>query len=270
MREWRILEKHLPDSIWVRVYENRIDLLTAAIAGSQGTPYHDGLYFFDIRFPHDYPNSPPWVRYRSFGFRMNPNLYANGRVCLSLINTWVGNRTEKWNPGDSTILQLLISIQGLVLNERPYYNEPTLGVLPRMFSGDKMSNVYSEDTFVLSCKTMLCLLRRPPKGFESLVKSHFKERGFEILSAMMAYRSGECRVGCYGIGDGGGSSVQGRKGQPPRKFRAEIKQLVPLLATAFAGTGASVGNFVEQLAGEKVERDRGCACFCLSFLFSSL
>ncbi|CAL1380151.1 unnamed protein product [Linum trigynum] len=58
-----ILEKHLPDSIWVQVYENRIDLLTAAIAGSQGTSYHDTLYFLDIQFLHYYPNSPSWVRY---------------------------------------------------------------------------------------------------------------------------------------------------------------------------------------------------------------
>ncbi|KAJ6982439.1 hypothetical protein NC653_025524 [Populus alba x Populus x berolinensis] len=34
MQEWKILEKHLPDSIYVRVYENRIDLLRAVIIGA--------------------------------------------------------------------------------------------------------------------------------------------------------------------------------------------------------------------------------------------
>ncbi|KAJ6891421.1 hypothetical protein NC651_024808 [Populus alba x Populus x berolinensis] len=33
MQEWKILEKHLPDSIYVRVYENRIDLLRAVRVG---------------------------------------------------------------------------------------------------------------------------------------------------------------------------------------------------------------------------------------------
>ncbi|GKV05225.1 hypothetical protein SLEP1_g17257 [Rubroshorea leprosula] len=89
-----------------------------------GTPYHDGLFFFDITFPLDYPNRPLMAHYRSFGFRINPNLYANGKVFLSLINTWVGKKIEKWNPNESTVLQLLLSIQGLVLNEKPYFNEP--------------------------------------------------------------------------------------------------------------------------------------------------
>jgi len=48
MKEWKILEKSLPDSIYVRAYEHRIDLLRAVIAGTPGTPYHDGLFFFDI------------------------------------------------------------------------------------------------------------------------------------------------------------------------------------------------------------------------------
>jgi hypothetical protein len=45
--------------IYVRVYEERIDLLRAAIVGPAGTPYHDGLFFFDVRFPSDYPKCPP-------------------------------------------------------------------------------------------------------------------------------------------------------------------------------------------------------------------
>ncbi|KAK7837522.1 putative ubiquitin-conjugating enzyme e2 25 [Quercus suber] len=34
VQEWRILEKNLPDSILVRVYENRVDLLRAVIVGA--------------------------------------------------------------------------------------------------------------------------------------------------------------------------------------------------------------------------------------------
>ncbi|XP_071715080.1 putative ubiquitin-conjugating enzyme E2 39 [Rutidosis leptorrhynchoides] len=66
------------DTIFVRVYESRIDILRAAIIGAEGTPYHDGLFFFDVCFPSDYPNSPPLVLYRSGGLRINPNLYGCG------------------------------------------------------------------------------------------------------------------------------------------------------------------------------------------------
>ncbi|CAI9771104.1 unnamed protein product [Fraxinus pennsylvanica] len=123
MKEWRSLERDLPESIYVQVYETRIDLLRAVIIGAEGTPYHNGLFFFDICLPSDYPFRPPKVYYHSHGLDLNPNLYADGTVCLSLLNTWYGAKTEKWNQ-NSTILQVLVSIQGLVLNDRPYFNEP--------------------------------------------------------------------------------------------------------------------------------------------------
>lgn len=41
---------------------SRMDLLRAAMVGPAGTPYHDGLFFFDIKLPHDYPATPPQVR----------------------------------------------------------------------------------------------------------------------------------------------------------------------------------------------------------------
>jgi len=47
------------DSIFVRVYESRIDLLRAVIIGAEGTPYHDGLFFFDVFFPSGYSHVPP-------------------------------------------------------------------------------------------------------------------------------------------------------------------------------------------------------------------
>ncbi|KAI3703870.1 hypothetical protein L1987_74066 [Smallanthus sonchifolius] len=58
-QEWRILERHLPDMIFVRVYEGRMDLLRAVIIGVEETPYYNGLFFFDVCIPKNYPNDPP-------------------------------------------------------------------------------------------------------------------------------------------------------------------------------------------------------------------
>ncbi|POO00067.1 Ubiquitin-fold modifier-conjugating enzyme [Trema orientale] len=58
-QEWSILEKNLPDTIYVRIFEERMDLIRAAIVGAPGTPYHDGLFFFDIYLPPEYPHEPP-------------------------------------------------------------------------------------------------------------------------------------------------------------------------------------------------------------------
>lgn len=54
------------ETIYVRVWEERIDLLRAALVGAPGTPYHDGLFFFDISLPSDYPYEPPVSSTSSF------------------------------------------------------------------------------------------------------------------------------------------------------------------------------------------------------------
>lgn len=95
----------------------------AISAGPEGTPYAYGCFFFDF-YLHDYPNSPPKAKFLTTGgstVRFNPNLYSCGKVCLSLLGTWSG---PTWEPNKSTFLQVLISIQGLVMVEDPYFNEP--------------------------------------------------------------------------------------------------------------------------------------------------
>lgn len=36
-----------------------MDLLRAVILGAPGTPYHDGLFVFDLYLPPEYPQTPP-------------------------------------------------------------------------------------------------------------------------------------------------------------------------------------------------------------------
>lgn len=38
--------------------------------------------------------------------RFNPNLYNDGKVCLSVLNTWHGRPEERWNPETSSLLQV--------------------------------------------------------------------------------------------------------------------------------------------------------------------
>lgn len=49
----------MTEEIYVRVYEDRMDLLRAVIVGAYGTPYQDGLFFFDFHLPPEYPDVPP-------------------------------------------------------------------------------------------------------------------------------------------------------------------------------------------------------------------
>lgn len=42
--------------------------------------------------------------------RFNPNLYNDGKVCLSVLNTWHGRPEEKWNAHTSSFLQVLLAL----------------------------------------------------------------------------------------------------------------------------------------------------------------
>ena len=129
--EFSNLQNSLPveftNSIFVRVDKDKIDHMVAIIFGSEGTPYSSGAFTFDVSFGKDYPNNPPHVEITSTGngtVRFNPNLYDNGKVCLSLLGTWRGSPGENWNPKISTIYQVLISIQSIIMSDLVYYNEP--------------------------------------------------------------------------------------------------------------------------------------------------
>ncbi|KAI3876600.1 hypothetical protein MKX03_013302, partial [Papaver bracteatum] len=189
-KDWRLLENDLPDTIFARAYEERMDLLRAVIVGAAGTPYHDGLFFFDIHYPPEYPDTPPLVNYHAHNLSLNPNLYENGKVCLSLLNTWSGSIEEHWTPGLSTMLQVLLSIQALVLNEKPYFNEPGYAYSAGTTYGEEASRDYNESTFILSCRTMQYTLKDPPKYFEDYVLGHFLLRAYTILAACKAYIEG--------------------------------------------------------------------------------
>jgi ubiquitin-conjugating enzyme E2 O len=67
------------------------DLYSILIVGPAKTPYEDGLFLFDVQLPSSYPSVPPAFHYLSFcSDRMNPNLYEDGKVCVSLLGTWGG------------------------------------------------------------------------------------------------------------------------------------------------------------------------------------
>jgi ubiquitin-protein ligase len=93
----------------------------ALIKGPADTPYEHGFYTFQFDFPEDYPHTPPKVTFTTGDgkMRFNPNLYVEGKVCLSILNTWEG---EKWT-SCQTIRSVLLTLITL-FNENPMNNEP--------------------------------------------------------------------------------------------------------------------------------------------------
>jgi len=115
----------LPYGVFLRVDNTRMDLMRACIMAPGDAPYENGVFFFDIWIPANYPQSPPkckMITTNRGSVRFNPNLYSNGKVCLSLLGTWSG---PGWDPTFSNILQVLLSIQSMILGApEPIVNEP--------------------------------------------------------------------------------------------------------------------------------------------------
>jgi ubiquitin-conjugating enzyme E2 G1 len=68
------------------------------IEGPQGTIY-DGFYFqATLTFPQDYPMQPPKMNFQT---RMHhPNIFKNGDVCISILNTRSGSGSEAQGAAD--------------------------------------------------------------------------------------------------------------------------------------------------------------------------
>jgi len=189
---------HWSSTILTRVDDTQIDLLRALITGPAGTPYANGVFLFDILLPPDFPDVNPSVQFITTAggrVRFNPNLYADGKVCLSLLGTWEGPR---WVPGVSTLSQVLLSIQSAILVESPWANEPGdeahLGT-------DLGIRAIAQHNLHLRLATVLYAilepLKKPPRFFEEAVLAHFKHKKGEIMAQVALWTEEALLMAAY-------------------------------------------------------------------------
>jgi len=167
---------HLDASVFVRAKESNISLAQMMIIPSNG-PYQRGAFLFDVHFPSNYPTVPPHVNLQTTGkstFRFNPNLYACGKVCLSLLGTWHGRAGEGWQADISTLLQVAVSIMSQIFVDEPFYNEPGYESQMHTPGGKSQSDQYSSNVRNATIKyAMIEQIENPPKGFEYITLNHF-------------------------------------------------------------------------------------------------
>jgi ubiquitin-protein ligase len=185
-------------TIWVRIPKDKFNIFSFIISGPKDTPYENGLFEFHAHFNNDYPNTQPNVLLHTTGnntFRFNPNLYDSGKVCLSLLGTWSGSESEKWNSKTSTFLQVMVSIQSLIFIEQPYFNEPGLEKFINTTKGNNESNIYN---LKIQPKTielaMIDMINNPPIGFEEVVKEHFKLKKDEIINKTLIWSNNNDKI----------------------------------------------------------------------------
>ncbi|RAH72853.1 ubiquitin-conjugating enzyme E2 [Aspergillus aculeatinus CBS 121060] len=171
-KEWRVLNTSLPAGIYVRSWESRVDLIRTLIVGPAGTPYEHAPFVIDFHLTDQFPSKPPAAFFHYCSVteaEINPNLHLDGQVCLSLLGTWPAqNPNEIWSSSKSTLLQIMVSIMGLVLVKRPFYNEPGFETLATDEEKRIDSIQYTERAFLLTRKLMIHALANEVSGFDDV------------------------------------------------------------------------------------------------------
>lgn len=192
------------DGIFCSFNEDDLFDVKAMVVGPKDTPYEDGFYFFRLTFPKNYPFAPPKAvfetRYNTAHakLRFNPNLYANGKVCVSLLGTWSG---PQWEPCQS-LYSILLAFQTLLVEE-PLTNEPGYSkVTPSQ--AKKHKNYTAMVAFENYRVAILRMLHQPPDGFEAFIPimqqwTHQRATAIETrlakaVEAMPEVQAFECSV----------------------------------------------------------------------------
>jgi ubiquitin-protein ligase len=118
----KLEEEH---GIYININEQNLYNIQVMIYGPENTPYAYGYYFFDFVFSStDYPFVPPKVKFCTQNTvqktRFHPNFYHDGKVCLSILNTWQG---PKWSACES-FKSILMHLKILFNTKHPLQFEP--------------------------------------------------------------------------------------------------------------------------------------------------
>ena len=181
--EVKILIDNLPTtfngSILIRQNSKFPRIFSALMIGVEGTPYDNACILFDIYLPDKYPKIPLKINCTTsstYG-KFNPSISINGDISMSLLGTfgyYGNNDLGKWNPKESSIYQILFSIQSLLFTEEPYFNDSSKEHLRNTTWGKNESKKYNQQAhLIVIAEGIYKVLKNPPPEFSNAIKCHF-------------------------------------------------------------------------------------------------
>jgi ubiquitin-protein ligase len=194
--------------IYFNYDESNINNINVMFIGKEGTPYEKGFYFFELKYPDNYPMTPPEMKYNTQGslfntnkqfvkIRFNPNLYTNGKVCLSMLNTWKG---PGWVP-TNTVTNIFVAIQALVFNEEPLRNEPGFESSDKEII-DCYTKVINFANFKVALIDQINSQNENIVMFKEIMIDYYKtnvEKYDEIINNLCKNENVEIRTAAYGM-----------------------------------------------------------------------
>jgi len=118
MTEYKEITKNPPEGIWAGPPdEDNMFEWECYINGSPGTPLEGGVFPATLKFPKDYPLSPPTMKFTCEMF--HPNIYQDGTVCISILHSpgddpnMYESSSERWSPVQS-VEKILLSVMSML------------------------------------------------------------------------------------------------------------------------------------------------------------
>ncbi|XP_075732759.1 ubiquitin-conjugating enzyme E2 Z-like [Rhipicephalus microplus] len=174
-----IIDNPVP-GIFVEPEKGDVTYVHAIIVGPDNTTCQGGLFHFVLKFPLNYPDCPPQVRFMTTDggrVRFNRKLYSSGLVSLGIPGTFHG---PSWNP-EMTLKTMVVSIQSLLI-EQPLAYEPALGLEFETWLEKTIgynANMRFQTIKVAICDALeACLLGNSlyPQDLQMTVMKHFVEQ----------------------------------------------------------------------------------------------
>jgi ubiquitin-protein ligase len=149
----------------------------ACVFGPFDTPYEDCPMMYRFQIPKDFPFEPPKVTFLTNDgeTRIHPNMYCEGKVCLSILGTWQG---PKW-ASTMRLSTVLVTLQSLMDTE-PLRHEPNYEK-----GRDELVNAYTNIIESRCIRYSLVLIEKLLKGyslpdyvqvFEEILRANIPER----------------------------------------------------------------------------------------------
>lgn len=168
------------DGVIVSMDEASMLKFHVLITGVDDTPYANGFFYFLIALPYDYPASPPRVKLMTTGggtVRFHPNYYANGKVCLSILNTWYG---PSWSPSLS-LSSVILSIRSLMVPE-PLRQEPGFEKTEDVGAVKSFSDIITHETIRVGIIENLTNKHSMPEDLRVGMIASFTELKSEVIA----------------------------------------------------------------------------------------
>ena len=180
-------EKDEISGIYISPNKKDITNIKVLIIGPSGTPYQNGCFLFELNFNENYPREPPKAKFHTINnsIRFHPNLYAGGKVCLSILGTWNG---PSWQP-TMTLSSIVLSLQSL-LSEQPIIHEPQWENTPWDNPTSKIYNLYvSYFTIKIAIIDVVKGKYKKFSCFNDIIQKHFEQNKEHIINELSSLAS---------------------------------------------------------------------------------